>query len=665
MKMGKFIVILCWFFFTAENVLGENITLEEITVTGVKYKADEKNEICNKTLKTRKVVDLAEILSDEMITAAMIRKSGYGNEVALRGFSQSNLRFLLDDTIIEGACGSRKDPSFSHISLLTVDHIEVTEGPFDITKAGALGGNVNVVTIKPREGFQGEILGKTGNYDYWSEGGYFTYGNKIIQGLIGCNYSESGQYEDGEGNKLSSFNPSYSDAGKNMKAFEKRDVWGKLQIKPTADQEILFSHTYGDAGDIMTPRVGMDIESEKTNLSRVEYTIADLGNFSEKLTLSLYRNKIKHEPSNKYRIAASYLKNNVETTIIGGKIENQQSTEFAVLTYGYNMFYRNWDGYQINNSSGVITKPDFFPDADARDLGIYLKADTDIDKWSLNCGIRGDYFETEADDLLDGKLRYSQVLTDTNKNKDTFLSGYLFAKRNLTKQSNLFGGVGRSIRTPTLVERYLQAADGFYGNPDLDVAKNTELDFGFQTNVKKVDFKIKGFYSWLNDYIYQQSAPKTWTNIDAYIYGTDATALVDVGYDFFIKAGASYQLGKKKSYPINNTDKNLAQIPPLKTKLALKYDNPKVFGTFEWVHSEDFGNIDTGEVNLKGWDVINVRAGYRYKKLVFNAGVDNIFNRCYSVANSYEWDVVSGSGANPAIVREPGRFISGNISYTF
>ena len=641
--------------------------LEEVIITAEKEETHRERKIESRALNAYKGIDLAEILSDEMVTVTLIRKSVYGNEVALRGFGQSNLRFLVDDTIVEGACGSRKDPPFSHINLLTVERIEVKEGPFDVTKPGALGGSINVVTKKPQEGFYSEIPGEIGSFGYWSIGGYFTGGNKIIQVLVGYNYSESAQYEDGDGNKLSSFNPTYNNAGKDMKAFKKHDIWAKLQFKPNDNHTILFSYTYGDARDIMTPRVGMDIESEKTNLTRIEYTIAELGDFSKKITFSLYYNKIEHEPSNKYRTASSYLKNYVKSTIFGGKIENEQLTEFATLTYGFDFYYRNWDGYQINKDTGVVIKPDFFPDANALNLGLYLKADKENDKWSLSCGIRVDYFETEANDLLDGKLRYSQNLTDTNKNKDTFLSGYLFITYHLNKMFSFFGGVGRSIRTPTLVERYIQVSPGFYGNPDLEATKNTELDFGFKTNLKRVSFKIKGFYSWLKDYIYQQAPPKTWTNIDAHIYGVDVAILADIGNNFFIEAAAAYQRGEKDSQPLNNTDKDLAQIPPLKTKLALKYDNSKLFGTLEWIHSEDdsYIDIDAGEQKLKGWDVVNARIGYRYKNLIFHFGVDNIFNKKYAVSNSYEWDVVAGAEAKPKIVNEPGRFFYANIFYSF
>ncbi|MBE0425884.1 MAG: TonB-dependent receptor [Nitrospirae bacterium] len=672
--MKKLLNLICAFIFLIQGIsvyaeeIGETIfTLGEVVVTAEKDEGDERKEIDAKVLKTHKVVDLAEILSDEMITATMIRKGSYGNEIALRGFSQANLRFFADDTIVEGACGSRKDPSFSHISLLTVDRIEVREGPFDVTEVGALGGSVNVITKRPQEGFHGEILPKAGSYGYWSTGGYLTGGNKKVQGLIGYNYSESNQYEDGAGNKISSFNPTYSQAGKDAKAFKKHDIWGKLQFKPKDNQTLFLSHTYGKANDILTPRVEMDTESEITNLSRAEYIITDLGIFSDKLTLSLYHNRIEHYPSHKYRTVSPKRENDVVTTIVGGKIENERSVRFAKFTYGFNFYRRNWDGYMMNSETGAVLKPDLFPDADELDLGLYLKADKDINNWSLNAGIRGDYFETEANDLVNGKLRYSQNLTDTNKNKEMFLTGYFTAKYYLTEGCSIFWGIGHSVRTPTLVERYLQASSSFYGNPDLDATKNTEIDFGFQAALEKLNLKAKAFYSDLKDYIYQQAPPQTWTNIDAHIYGFDAEAIVDIASNFTIQGGLAYQRGKKDSQPLNNTDKNLAQIPPLKTKLALNYDNSKVFGTLEWIHSEDADeiDIDAGEQKLKGWDVLNLRAGYKYKQLTFNIGVDNIFDQCYAVANSYEWDVVAGAGANPSIVNEPGRFIYGSISYSF
>ncbi|QTA92533.1 TonB-dependent receptor [Desulfonema magnum] len=676
----RLLFVLIWtfsFIFTSPALIcADSITLDTIVVTAAaENEADEKN-IKAKTLRTHKVVDLAEILSNEMTEATMIRKGGYGNEVSLRGFGKSDLRVLVDGGVLEGACGSRKDPSLSHINMLTVDKIEVRQGPFDVTKAGALGGSINVMTRKPQKEFLGEILIKAGTYDFLSSVFHTTGGTEKVQGLIGYNYSESDQYEDGDGNRLYKSAPAgrpYNAEGENMKAFEKHDVWGKLQFTPTENQTILFSYAYGEADDIMTPRAGVDIDSEKTYMSRVRYSITGLGNFSDELNFSLYQNRIEHEPSDKYRElvgAPSFHRHNeVKSTITGGKIENKKSAGSARFTYGADAYKHNWKGDMYRDDTGVNMDDELIPDVNSYDFGLYLNAYKNYNKLSLNAGFRYDRFESEADEAL----KQSIAVTSTNKNNDDLFSGYLSAEYYLTDNSFLFGGIGQSIRTPTAVERYLQSPSPyFHGNPDLDSTKNREFDLGFRLTGQRFSFSAKGFYSDLKDYIYQQGkqtadSHQTWTNIDAHICGADVKMIADIISDFSVETAAAWQRGKKDSEPEYNNDDDLAEVPPLKTKLALHYDTQMLFGTLEWIHSANADNIDTdaGEKALSGWDVVNFRGGWNYKMLTLNVGVENIFDRRYAVANSYEWDVVSGSGANPAIVYEPGRFFYASVSCKF
>ena len=178
-------------------------------------------------------------------------------------------------------------------------------------------------------------------------------------------------------------------------------------------------------------------------------------------------------------------------------------------------------------------------------------------------------------------------------------------------------------------------------------------------------FQAKGFYSDLKNYIYQEynsGGYRTYTNIDAHIYGGDVKTAVDLIHGFSLYGGLAYQRGRKDTQPDNNDNEELAQIAPLKSRLALNYNNDNPFGrenddlfaTVEWVHSNASNDVDTdaGEKRLAAWDVINFRMGYRFRSYTLNVGVDNIFDREYTVANSYEWDVIGGSDANPAIVNE-------------
>jgi len=662
----------------AEELSKTTFKLGEVFVRAEEEMGEGKSKIEAKTLKVYKIVDLSEILSDEMIEASMIRKSGYGNEVGLRGFTKSNLRFTQDDTLIEGSCGSRKDPPLSHVNLLTIQKIEVGEGPYDVSVPGALGGNINVVTKDTQKGFHGELLSKFGSFEYLSQGGYVTGGGETLQGLFGYNYFKSGQYKDGAGNKLSSFNPAYNDDGKSMDAFEKHDFWGKATIKPAEKQKLTFSSSFGQANDIMTPRVGMDTEKEKTYLNKAEYTVDDLGPVSEQLKLSAYYNRIEHYPYGKYRTGGVNTERiEVVSSITGAQIENRASSDIALFTYGIDFYYRNWYGDIFNRVTGAILNDELFPDVDELDFGAYVKAEKDIGKLSMTAGLRADVFRTEAQE----DLKFSEVMTGENKQTDVFPSANLFLKYFLQEDTNIFGGVGLTTRTPTAVERYVQEGATYYGNPDLKPSHNLETDLGFETKImERLKIKSKGFYSYLSDFIYQEqktSGVRTYTNIDAYLYGGDITADFDLGYGFGVEGGLAYQRGRKLDQPENNNDKDLAEIAPLKTKLALNYDRNGFFAVYEWVHSERSKNIDrdAGETALKGWDVFNFRAGYQVREkegslsflngLSLNFGIDNIFDKKYAVANSYEYDPTDPGGANVKVVNEPDRFIYASLSYSF
>jgi iron complex outermembrane receptor protein len=649
------------------------IQLDTIVVTATTEEKD-RQKIESRALKSHKVVDLAEILSDELVEVQMIRKSGYGNEVSMRGFGQENMRVLLDGGILEGACGSRKDPSLSHINMLMVQKLTIQQGPFDVTKPGCLGGYVDVITKQPTVGFEAEILGKTGSYGFNSGGVITNVGNGKVQGLVGYNFSEADQYKDGSGNRLwkvrEGLSAPYNSDGREAEAFQKDDIWGKLKFTPSAQHTILLEHTYGEAKDIITPRVVFDTEKETTYLSKASWEARELSGFSKKLTVSFYRNEVNHNPSQKFRTVAAPKNNEVESIITGGGIQNVTDTNFVTLTYGIDMYHRDWQGDVYDSTTGVKLNDNLIPSVNTLDIGGYIQADKKFEKWSLGVGLRYDRFQQEADEAL----VHTRTVTDENRQVDHMIGGHVSAKYFLTEAAMIFGGVGRSYRTPTSCERYIQGSASFFGNPELEPTANTEVDLGYRFEQGRWMFQAKGFYSDLKDYIYQENnlgGYKSYTNIDAYIYGGDIKAGVDLAYGLSLDGGVAYQRGQKESQPDNNSDGDLGQIAPLKSRLALNFNNDKpfgrknsaLFGTLEWIHSNAADDVDenAGEVHLSSWDIMNIRIGYRLKSFTINVGAENIFDHKYTVANSYEWDVIGGSGATPAVVNEPGRFFYASI----
>jgi iron complex outermembrane receptor protein len=159
------------------------------------------------------------------------------------------------------------------------------------------------------------------------------------------------------------------------------------------------------------------------------------------------------------------------------------------------------------------------------------------------------------------------------------LNANIFGVYNVDEKMKYFAGVGKSSRVPDARELYSST-----GNSALDDTKNYEADLGFDKTIGTFKIKPKLFYSELKDYIYNTG---TFKNIDAKIYGLDVSGLYGMTEHFSVDYGMAYQRGKKDG---NYTDKDLAEIPPLKANLALNYEIDKSKYTAEVVAVDTWDN---------------------------------------------------------------------------
>jgi iron complex outermembrane receptor protein len=122
--------------------------------------------------------------------------------------------------------------------------------------------------------------------------------------------------------------------------------------------------------------------------------------------------------------------------------------------------------------------------------------------------------------------------------------------------------------------------------------------------------------------------------------------------------------GTKKTAPeLDIFSENLAEIPPLRSRLRLRYDTWRWFVLGEGVFSARQENVDTdlGEQVTPGYAIANVRIGIRYRRLTVSVGVNNLFDKYYFEHLSYYRDPFA-SGVR---VPEPGRNLYLNVAYPF
>jgi len=675
MKIGKVIVIssiASVYLYAAGDVELDKVTVKSSAI---------KTEITNVAGEDLKSADLAEALTKQVPSITIQRRSGIANDIILRGQRKDDINVIVDDGKIYGACPNRMDPPTSHIITNNIKEAEIIEGPYDVEDFGTLSGAVKLITNKPTENFHGNVNLNLGSWGYKKGSLFVSGGNDKIKAAFGISSEESHQYKDGNGNTLAeqlkiatdgtaNANRQYKASEFDRDAYKKTSFMGKLYINLTDNQELQLSYTGNRSDNILYPSTGMDAISDDSDLFNAKYIIKNLGKYSNKLQFQYYYSKVKHPMTTQYRVMsngpAGAVANVMSSKIYGGKIINDFTLNDTKISYGIDASKRNWDGryWKKYTSANPIARNKSLPDVDTTNLGIFTKAQKSFGKVDLTSGIRYDHTKITAGNS-DPDKTYNDI------------SGYLFGYYKLSDSLKYFVGVGKSIRVPDGKESHFRAKDltgatngKLIGNPNLKETKNYEIDLGLEGKYDSGNFRLKAFYSKLNDFIVYNAAQKQYQNTDAKIYGVELSGTYFLTDNLYFDGGIAYQRGKKDNPLPGESDLDLPSIPPLKANLGINYDyddtlslRAELVASAKW---KDY-DADNGEQAISGWGVVNLKASKSFENgLKLTVGVDNLFDKAYAVSNTYkDLNLVSGSTGDVMLLNEPGRYVYVNFSYKF
>ena len=309
--------------------------------------------------------------------------------------------------------------------------------------------------------------------------------------------------------------------------------------------------------------------------------------------------------------------------------------------------------YRTNVATGLntaMTAP--FESTDTTNKAIFSKVEKSFGKLDLELGARYDYTDVDTAKVSAEDRKY--VAFNTN----------LFGIYNVDEKMKYFAGIGKSARVPDARELYSTT-----GDTSLEQTQNYEADLGFDKTIGTFNIRPKLFYSVLKDYIYNSSITSSTTkfqNIDAKIYGLDVSGLYAMTENFSLDYGVAYQRGKKDE---NVADKDLAEIPPLKTNLALNYEIEKSKYTAEVVAVDRWDSYDSSakEQELSGYALFNLKYNNQlHKNVGLTLGVDNVFDKVYNSTNTYQ-DIsyASVNMIDRVLFNDPGRYGYVNLKYSF
>jgi len=694
MKKAIYLSLLCSLLLSATEASLETISVESTTL----------DDISGEEIRS---ADAAEALSRKVPNISLARRSGVANDIIVRGQKKDNINVLIDNAKIYGACPNRMDPAISHVFTNNIESIEIIEGPYDVENFGSLSALVKVKTKKPEEEMHGNIELGTGSFGYQKASAGISGGTERFRLLLSLSGEKSGQYLDGDGNTFADqvdnyivTNPSvagtaYQDSYRDMDAYTKKTLMGKLFINITENQELQLGYIANRSDDVLYPSSKMDALYDDSNLYTVAYIAKELGAYSKKLSLNYYYSDVEHPMSTKYRVSAlkdpmmpnkpNVITSALTTQTQGLKLKNETDlTQETVITLGLDGSLRNWDGTYYKNDQklrwrgkspypNVIKKS--IDDVETQNIAFFSELSQQSGAFENKVGLRYDntHITPAGTDVPPLSRQDAKHYNSLNLN--------LFSRYHISETLNFFGGVGKASRVPDARELYFKGMMGnTVGNDKLKQTQNYEVDFGMQNSYDNFTLKSRLFYSYLVDYIYFNSSKKTtmmgkqlasnaFENIDATIYGFDITGSYSFLDSLYSDFGVAYQRGEKVTLPTNQNDTDLAEIPPLKGNLSLNYlYYQESMATAEVVASDKWTHIDqeNGEQKLQAWAILNLKVAHKFAYgFALTAGVDNVLNKTYAVSNTYKDLTLLNGGEDVMLMNEPGRYYYANASYEF
>ena len=155
---------------------------------------------------------------------------------------------------------------------------------------------------------------------------------------------------------------------------------------------------------------------------------------------------------------------------------------------------------------------------------------------------------------------------------------------------------------------------------------------------------------------------RSYANLDARLVGGEASLQRTLGRNLLLLAGLSYVRGTKSlASAVPAEDRDLAEMPPLSGRLALRYEPGRWFveGVARAAARQDHVDADLGETPTPAWEVLDLRAGFELGRVRLLVGVDNLFDRAYARSLSYQRDPFRAG----VVVPEPGARCSPRWSF--
>jgi iron complex outermembrane receptor protein len=682
-KKILFIILIIAFVtpFGFSQNLSDTIKLTPVNVSEITFKKMPtiKNTITIEQIDNISVGDIGNLLRT-VPNVSGVRKGGANIDPVIRGFKYSQINTQIDNGIqIENGCPNRMDPASSHIDINDIDKIEVLKGPYSLRFGPNFGGNINFITTEPvlYKKFEAHVKAVQtyetnggGNKQHITVNG----GNQHIFFVLTGNNLNYGNYTDGDGNIVKS-------------SFKKYSYSGKVGYRLSDKHRFMLTYIGSHSKNVLFPALPMDERSDHTKVMAFDYNANDLGKNISFINFKFYRTSVKHIMDNKYRSNSDTMMavSDVDAINLGGRAEIKlKFKEKFFLLLGTDYLNTDKNGTRTKEMIMQAPKNNDIPEkieslwnnAHIQNIGLFTEFSTSIKSFDLLATVRGDFNTAGCDKiLLYGTGTPPPVLINNDNTSSTFtnLSFNLGATKNFKHDISLSLMIGRGVRSPNMLERFIillpVGYDNFdyIGNPQLKPETNNEADLTVKyLNDKVGSFELNGFYSYVQDFILgirlpaSSQAPlsmnvlgvKQFANVsNAWFTGFEFGYKTPDKYKFAINATAAYTYAVISEVTKQILDKTkiisqqivgeeqvsndaAPEIPPFEANISVLYRFwknriiPKA--SYRLVLDQNHVSSAFYENTTPGFNIFNLSLTYNHNKYFSaTAGCNNILDAYY------------------------------------
>jgi outer membrane cobalamin receptor len=585
------------------------------------------------------------------LAGVWMQKTGHaGGSPFLRGLTGNQVLLMTDGIRLNNAT-YRYGPNqyLSSIDPFTVQRAEVVRGVAGtLYGSDAIGGVVNVITSEPRfVSGKGEVHGNV-TAKWMSRDMEKTISSTLSYNSQRISFEATGTYSD--------FGDIYAGNGKKQTptSYDQGSFYSKLKYKINQNQVLTASFQQlaqqdVDLYDQVTQRgfAISKIDPQKRQLAYVRWeskmrsAIAD----EARVTLSRQVSTERRVRQRNNSLVTNYEYDQVVTIGAQAELEKKISDRWKMIN-GIDIYDDQVESSAFDATNGSAIKPKRGLYADGSSMfafSLFSHYQLKFGRFIFNGGLRANKYKVNIPDTLFGNVAL----------KPFALALDAGAMYHITDSWKLTAAISTGYRTPNVND--LSSFGRFdFGtevpSPNLEPEKSFNKEIGIKRVTEKTYFHLTGYHNKLTDLIdrvrstYEGDSlingDKVFTKANvgnAVIYGFELEFYSWIGKSFRVLSHLTYTYGQNKT-----ANEALRRIPPVFGKLTGEYHKGNLFLALDWIGAGEQDRLSSGDkadhrINPKGtpgWGIVSARAGYNYRFMSVESGIENIMDQLYRMHGS-------------------------------